>query len=54
VATGGGAAAVSNPNASPRYMFREADTEIRDKVVSTVVDHPEAAARLVKAWLKDS
>jgi flagellar M-ring protein FliF len=51
---GGGAAAVANPNAAPRYMFREADTEIRDKVVSTVVDHPEAAARLVKAWLKDS
>ncbi|MBI2406726.1 MAG: flagellar M-ring protein FliF [Gemmatimonadetes bacterium] len=48
------AAAAAPKSNAPRFAFREADTEIRDKVVSTVVEHPEAAARLVKAWLKES
>lgn len=41
-----------NSASAPRFSFREADTEMRDKVVATVAEHPEAATRLVKAWLK--
>jgi flagellar biosynthesis/type III secretory pathway M-ring protein FliF/YscJ len=34
-------------------VFPEANTEIRDKVVSTVSHNPDSAARLVKSWIKD-
>ncbi|MHB1310458.1 MAG: flagellar basal-body MS-ring/collar protein FliF [Gemmatimonadaceae bacterium] len=36
----------------PRYNFRAADTQVRDKVIATVDDNPDNAARLVKAWIK--
>ena len=39
--------------ASPKFVFPEANTEIRDKVVSTVSQNPDSAARLVKSWIKD-
>jgi len=38
----------------PSYSFPIADTQIRDRVVQTVDENPDAAARLVKSWLKDS
>ena len=43
----------------PMYMSVKeedtiADTQIRDRVVQTVDENPDAAARLVKSWLKDS
>jgi flagellar biosynthesis/type III secretory pathway M-ring protein FliF/YscJ len=37
----------------PRYNFRAADTQVRDKVIATVDDNPDNAARLVKAWIKE-
>jgi flagellar biosynthesis/type III secretory pathway M-ring protein FliF/YscJ len=37
----------------PSFVFPEANTEIRDRVVSTVTNNPDAAARLVKIWIKD-
>jgi len=39
--------------APPKFVFPEANTEIRDKVVSTVSTNPDSAARLVKSWIKD-
>lgn len=39
--------------ATPKFVFPEANTEIRDKVVSTVSHNPDSAARLVKSWIKD-
>jgi flagellar M-ring protein FliF len=39
--------------AAPKFVFPEANTEIRDKVVSTVSTNPDSAARLVKSWIKD-
>jgi flagellar M-ring protein FliF len=39
--------------AAPKFVFPEANTEIRDKVVSTVSQNPDSAARLVKSWIKD-
>ncbi len=39
--------------APPKFVFPEANTEIRDKVVSTVSQNPDSAARLVKSWIKD-
>jgi flagellar M-ring protein FliF len=39
--------------APPKFVFPEANTEIRDKVVSTVSSNPDSAARLVKSWIKD-
>jgi flagellar M-ring protein FliF len=39
--------------ASPKFVFPQANTEIRDKVVSTVSANPDSAARLVKSWIKD-
>jgi flagellar M-ring protein FliF len=39
--------------AAPKFVFPEANTEIRDKVVSTVSHNPDSAARLVKSWIKD-
>jgi flagellar M-ring protein FliF len=37
----------------PKMVFPEADTQVRDKVISTVEQDPDAAARLVKAWIKE-
>jgi flagellar M-ring protein FliF len=39
--------------AAPKFVFPEANTEIRDRVVSTVSHNPDSAARLVKSWIKD-
>jgi flagellar M-ring protein FliF len=39
--------------AAPKFVFPTANTEIRDKVVSTVSQNPDSAARLVKSWIKD-
>ncbi len=39
--------------APPKFVFPEANTEIRDKVVSTVTTNPDSAARLVKSWIKE-
>lgn len=39
---------------APRIHFPEADTQVRDRVVSTVEKDPDAAARLVKSWIKES
>ena len=39
--------------AAPKFVFPEANTEIRDKVVSTVSQNPDSAARLVKSWIKE-
>jgi len=39
--------------AAPRFTFRSADTEVRDKVIATVDENPDGAARLVKAWIKE-
>lgn len=41
------------PASPPKFVFPEANTEIRDKVVSTVSHNPDSAARLVKSWIKD-
>lgn len=38
---------------TPRYNFRPADTQVRDKVITTVEENPDNAARLVKAWIKE-
>jgi flagellar biosynthesis/type III secretory pathway M-ring protein FliF/YscJ len=38
---------------TPRYNFRPADTQVRDKVITTVDENPDNAARLVKAWIKE-
>lgn len=46
-------AMVSSPAAPPRHNFRSADTQVRDKVIATVDENPEGAARLVKAWIKE-
>ena len=51
-----GVAVVPAPRAipaAPKFVFPEANTEIRDKVVSTVAQNPDSAARLVKSWIKD-
>ena len=45
--------AVPPPPANPRF-FPSADTQVRDKVVATVDENPDNAARLVKAWLKEA
>lgn len=37
----------------PRFNFRPADTQVRDKVITTVDENPDNAARLVKAWIKE-
>jgi len=41
------------PPAAPRFNFRAADTQVRDKVIATVDENPDNAARLVKAWIKE-
>jgi flagellar M-ring protein FliF len=38
---------------APRIEFPEADTQVRDRVVQTVDKDPDAAARLVKSWIKE-
>jgi hypothetical protein len=50
-----GAPAVQIPAVppTPRYNFRPADTQVRDKVITTVDENPDNAARLVKAWIKE-
>ena len=40
-------------SAAPKFVIPQANTEIRDKVVSTVAQNPDSAARLVKSWIKD-
>ena len=40
-------------SAASKYVFRPADTDLRDRVVATVDQNPDAAARLVKAWVKE-
>lgn len=35
-----------------KLNLRPADTEVRDRVVETVQQNPEAAARLMKTWIK--
>ncbi len=37
----------------PAYSFPVADTQIRDRVIQSVDENPDAAARLVKAWMKE-
>jgi hypothetical protein len=46
------AAAPPRP-APPPITFPTADTQIRDKVISTVEQSPDAAARLLKTWIKE-
>ena len=41
------------PPREPKLQIRPADTEVRDKVIETVDKNPEAAIRLVKAWMKE-
>ncbi|MFI5309602.1 MAG: flagellar basal-body MS-ring/collar protein FliF [Gemmatimonadales bacterium] len=45
-------AALSVPAAS-KFVMPQANTEIRDRVVGTVSQNPESAARLVKNWIKE-
>lgn len=37
----------------PQITFPQADTQVRDRVVQTVEKDPDAAARLVKSWIKE-
>jgi flagellar M-ring protein FliF len=37
----------------PQIAFPQADTQVRDRVVQTVEKDPDAAARLVKSWIKE-
>lgn len=39
--------------AESRFDFPEADTELRDRVVQTVSNDVESAARLMKSWMKE-
>ena len=41
------------PPARPPIIFPSANTEVRDKVASSVDQNPDVAARLVKSWLKE-
>jgi len=50
---GQGASRFVQPPARPPIIFPAANTEVRDKVSSTVDQNPDVAARLVKSWLKD-
>lgn len=52
--SGGGTAIVPSAPAPPRIEFPQADTQVRDRVVQTVEKDPDAAARLVKSWIKDA
>jgi flagellar M-ring protein FliF len=45
---------VPRPPAEPKFVFPEANTEIRDRVLATVSQNPDNAARLVKTWIKAS
>lgn len=44
---------VPAPRPAPKIHFAEADTQVRDRVVQTVEKDPDAAARLVKSWIKE-
>ncbi len=44
---------IPSQSAAAKYVFRQADTDLRDRVVATVDQNPDAAARLVKAWVKE-
>jgi len=51
----GGASAPAIPaRPAPRISFKEADTQVRDRVVQTVEKDPDSAARLVKSWIKEA
>ncbi|MHB1298130.1 MAG: flagellar basal-body MS-ring/collar protein FliF [Gemmatimonadaceae bacterium] len=41
------------PRPAPRIHFASADTQVRDRVVQTVEQNPDSAARLVKSWIKE-
>lgn len=42
------------PAPPPRYNVHGAETQVRDKVIASVAENPDNAARLVKAWLKEA
>jgi flagellar M-ring protein FliF len=44
---------VAPPRPQARIEFSQADTQVRDKVLSTVQQNPDAAVRLVKSWIKE-
>jgi flagellar M-ring protein FliF len=51
--SGGQGASLASQPSKPALAFSDAGTDMRDRVVSTVVKNPDSAARLMKTWIKD-